>query len=169
MYANNLDVLVTIFVDKDLPNVGFPYILFTGTTKDREESLKQIMLSFRHCPNYLSSPISGKLVHKCCTLVLKFLLRQPYFKSEVKNGQAMHELCCRLNICWLVTKSATDTKYAVQRTCHYESPRTIWARVASSRSAHFLSRLDQGQASWQWSDWSSRLCIVHSVEEAASH
>ena len=85
MYANNWDVLVTIFVDKDLPNVGFPYILFTGTTKDREESLKQIMLSFRHCPNYLSSPISGKLVHKCCTLVLKYLLRQPYFKSEVKK------------------------------------------------------------------------------------
>ena len=85
MYANNLDVLVTIFVDKDVPKVGFPYILFTGTTKDREESLKQIMLSFRHCPNYLSSPISGKLVHKCCTLVLKFLLRQPYFKSEVKK------------------------------------------------------------------------------------
>ena len=167
MYANNWDVLVTIFVNEDLPNVGFPYILFTGTTKDREESLKQIMLSFRQitCPLPFQASWSTNVV----PLFWNFCCDNHTSNLKWKNGQAMHELCCRLNICWLVTKSATDTKYAVQRTCDYESPRTIWARVASSRSAHFLSRLDQGQASWQWSDWSSRLCIVHSVEEAASH
>ena len=58
--------------------------------------------------------------------------------------------------------------------CHYESPRTIWGRVAKPCNLPgFLSHWPQGQVSYSFYndqiDQVRSQCIVHTVEKTGRH
>ena len=87
-------------------------------------------------------------------------------KIEAQLEGKVSLICCQLDSCWVVKKEECAA-------CYYESPRTIWVRLAKLCDLpEFLSWSDQGHAQvllLQWSDWSSTQCIVFTGEETGRH